>query len=78
MAKGNQKINRSIAKVIANGNVLQELPLVLFNGRMMPLFSVIPPEKCVICENSLDSNQNYDRYIISSYGIIRVPTDYTP
>ncbi len=76
MTKGNIEINRSIAKTTANGTVVQELPLILFNGRMMPLFSVIPPEKCVVCANSVESNQNYDRFIISSYGIIRVPTTY--
>lgn len=76
MAKGNIEINRSIAKDIANGTVVQELPMIPFNGRMMPLFSVIPPEKCVLCVSPVESNQNYDRFIISSYGIIRVTTTY--
>jgi hypothetical protein len=74
MAKGNQKINRTIAKVVVDGKIAQDLPVMFFNGRMIPLFTVIHPDKCIICGSSLKINAHYDRYIISSYGIILVPT----
>ena len=34
MAKGNQSINKSLAKDIENGHIVQELPEVEFEGRM--------------------------------------------
>jgi hypothetical protein len=76
MAKGNQKINRTIAKVVVDGKIAQDLPVMFFNGQMVPLFTVFHPDRCIICGSSLKINDHYDRYIISSYGIILVPTIY--
>lgn len=76
MPKGNQKINRTIAMVVVDGKIAQDLPVMIFNGRTVPLFTVIHPDRCIICGSSLKINQHYDRYIISSYGIIMVPTIY--
>jgi len=76
MSKGNQCINKSIAKEDENGKVIQELPEIEHNGEMYPLFTVISPAHCSICGSKLKSNQKYDRSIISSYGIITCPTTY--
>jgi hypothetical protein len=76
MPKGNVEINKSLAKDIEYGNVIQELPEIEFEGKMYSLFTPISPISCKICGNSLNSNECYDRYIISSYGIIRCPVNY--
>ncbi len=60
MAKGNQKINRTIAKVVVDGKIAQDLPVIFFNGRMVPLFTVIHPDRCIICGSSLKINEYYD------------------
>jgi len=41
--KGNIAINKSIAKGIENGKIIQNLPEVQSGGRMVPLFTPIPP-----------------------------------
>ncbi len=74
--KGNIVINKSIAKGIENGKIVQSLPEVQTGGRMIPLFTPISPIKCFICESPLKINEHYDRFIISSYGIIEVPVIY--
>jgi len=76
MAKGNIPINKSLAKDMENGKIIQELPEIEYEGKMYPLFTPISPISCKICENSLNSNECYDRYAISSYGIIRCPVKY--
>ena len=76
MAKGNQCINKSIAKEVEHGKIIQDIPETEHNGEMFPLFTVIPPTHCFVCGNKLRPNENYDRFIISSYGIIVCPTTY--
>jgi hypothetical protein len=74
--KGNIAINKSIAKGIENGRIIQNLPDVQFGGRMVTLFTPISPIQCSICQSPLKINENYDRFIISSYGIIECPVTY--
>ena len=74
--KGNIEINKSIAKGIENGKIFQNLPEVQFGGRMVPLFTPIPPIQCSICGSNLKINEHYNRFIISSYGIIECPVTY--
>lgn len=76
MAKGNKYINKSIAKEVKHGKIIQDLPEIEHNGEMYPLFTVIPHTHCCICGSKLKSNEKYDRSIISSYGIITCPTTY--
>lgn len=76
MPKGNVAINKKFAKIIENGRIIQEMIEILFDGRMMPLFSPISPTNCIFCGSSLKFNENYTRYIISSYGIIKCPVAY--
>ena len=76
MAKGNQCINKSIAKEVEHGKIIQDIPETEHNGEMFPLFTVIPPTHCSVCGSKLRPNENYDRFIISSYGIIVCPTTY--
>ena len=76
MAKGNQSINKSLAKDVENCHIVQELPKVEFEGWIYSLFTPISPPHCIICKSSLNSNECYDRYIISNYGIIRCPVNY--
>jgi len=74
--KGNIPINKSLAKRIEDGKVVQDLPLVQINGGMVPLFTVLSPTNCPICGSCLKAHDSYTRYIISSYGIIECPTTY--
>ena len=41
MVKGNQSINKSVAKDIENGHIVQKLPEVEFEGRMYSLFGIV-------------------------------------
>jgi len=70
MVRGNQSINKSLAKDVENGHIVQELPKVEFEGRMCSLFTPISPTYCIICRSPLKRNEYYDRFAISSYGII--------
>ncbi len=74
--KGNIEINKSIAKGIENGKIFQNLPEVQFGGRMVPLFTPISPIQCSICGSPLKINEHYNRFIISSYGVIECPVTY--
>lgn len=74
--KGNISINKSIAKGIENGKIFQNIPEVQFGGRMVPLFTPISPTQCSICGSLLKINEYYDRFIISSYGVIECPVTY--
>jgi len=74
--KGNIAINKSIAKGIENGKIIQNLPEVQSGGRMVSLFTPISPIQCSICGSPLNINEYYDRFIISSYGVIEVPVIY--
>lgn len=76
MAKGNQCINKSIAKEVEDGKIIQDLPEIEHNGIFYPLFSVIYPTHCSVCGSKLRPKQNYDRSILSSYGVIICPTTY--
>ena len=76
MTKGNISINKSLAKEVENGKVVQTLPLIEFGGSMHPIFTPISPIHCSVCGNPIKPNEHYDRFIISSYGIIRCPTTY--
>ena len=76
MPKGNQFINKSLSKDIENGHIIQELSKVEFERRMYSLFKPISPTYCIICGSPLKSNEYYNRFAISSYGIIRCPVTY--
>jgi hypothetical protein len=76
LGKGNIPINRSMAKRIENGQIIQDLPLGEYNGQKYPLYTVLSPIICHICGSTLKVHQHYMRYIISSYGVIECPTTY--
>ena len=76
MPKGNIPIDKSLAKEVENGKVIQTLPDIPVNRVRLPLFTTISPVQCSVCESSLKPNEKYDRFIISSYGIILCPTTY--
>lgn len=76
MSKGNIPINKNMAKIIENGRITQEIPLILYGGRMQHLFTPISPTDCIFCGSPLKFNEYYDRFIISSYGIIKCPVVY--
>lgn len=76
MAKGNVPINKNLAKKIENGRLFHEIPLVLSGGRMLPLFSPVNPTNCKWCNSPLKFNENYTRFLITSYGIIETPINY--
>jgi hypothetical protein len=76
MPKGNIIINKEIAKKIDSGRVVQEIPTILYNARMEHLFTPVSPTNCVICGSPLKFNENYTRYLITTYGIIECPVIY--
>ena len=76
MPKGNISINKSLAKEVENGKVIQVLPDIPVNRVRLPLFTDMPPTRCSVCGSSLKSNEKYDRFIISSYGILLCPVTY--
>ena len=76
MPKGNISINKSLAKEVENGRIIQVLPDIPVNRVRLPLFTTMPPTRCSVCGSPLNPNKNYDRFIISSYGIIICPVTY--
>ncbi|WP_129582674.1 hypothetical protein [Methanolobus psychrotolerans] len=54
MTKGNIPLNKSLAKEIQDGNVIQELPEVIYDKKMYPLFTVISPKQCCVCGSDLN------------------------
>ena len=76
MPKGNISIDKSMAKEVEDGMIVQTLPHIPYHRAMHPLFTPMPPTRCSVCGSSLKPNENYDRFIISSYGIIMCPVSY--
>lgn len=74
--KGNRPINKSDAKRIEDGRIVEDLPLVPSRGKRVSLFQVVSPVVCPICGSALNVNDHYDRYILSSYGVLRIPVTY--
>lgn len=74
--KGNIPINTSLSRRIENGQIVIDLPMDVYNGQRVPLFTVISPHKCSICGCRLYVHGHYERHIISSYGIIERPMTY--
>ena len=60
MAKNNEPINKSLAKDVKIGHIVQELPKVEFGGRMCSLFTPISPHHCIICRSHLKPKKYYD------------------
>lgn len=50
--------------------------MVPYMNTYVPLFTVISPCQCKKCQAPLETNGYYDRYIISSYGILRILVKY--
>lgn len=76
MAKGNKFINKLLAKEVEDGCIVQELPEIELGSRTYSLFTSISPTHCIICGNTLKPNEHYDRFVISSYGLIKCPVTY--
>ena len=76
MPKGNIPIDKSAAKEVIDGTIVQTLPYTPYNRAMYPLFTPVSPTMCSVCGSSLKPNENYDRFIISSYGTIMCPISY--
>ncbi len=74
--KGNKPINKSDAKRIEQGKIISDLPLIPYNGKRVPLFQVISSTTCPVCGEHLQVNKLYDRYILSSWGVIQIPVTY--
>jgi hypothetical protein len=76
IGKGNIPINTSLARRIENGQIVIDLPMDVYMGQRVPLFTIISPQKCSICGSNLHVHGHYTRHIISSYGIIERPVTY--
>lgn len=76
IGKGNISIKKEKAKRIEDGKIIKDLPLVNWNGELLPLFSVITPSGCSVCDSKLHKNKCYNRYVISSYGVVEIPVTY--
>ena len=63
-------------KRIENGKIILDLPLVPFNGKIVPLFQVKVISPTVGPEESLKVNDKYCRHILSSYGVLQIPVAY--
>lgn len=74
--KGNRPIDKEHARRIENGKIVKELPLVSYNGELLPLFTVLSPSNCFKCGAKLHNNKSYDRYILSHYGALEIPVTY--
>jgi len=74
--KGNKPIRCFPANTVENGRIIKDLPLVPYGDRLIPLFTVINPEKCDTCESKLKRNTTYIRIIVSSYDILAIPVTY--
>ena len=74
--KGNIPIEKEHSNRIVNGKIIKDLPLINHNGNLRPLFSVLPPVCCDRCGSKLYKNKNYTRYLLTSYGILRIPIVY--
>lgn len=74
--KGNIPIEKGFAKRIEDGKIIKELPLIMHDGKIVHLFTVIHPTVCVKCGAKLYVCLHYDRHILSSFGILEVPVIY--
>ena len=74
--KGNIPIDKTNVKRIKSGKVFQKLPFLNVLGKLLSLFTVLPPLACPICGSFFNKHDHYTRHIISSYGIIACPTTY--
>ena len=59
MAKGNQLINKSLAKNVENGHIVQELPEVEFEGKMHSISTPISPTYRTFRTSRLAFNRIY-------------------
>lgn len=74
--KGNIPIEKKCARRIENGKIVKELPLVDYQGALLPLFSVASPLRCPKCGSKLNRNKRHDRYVLSHYGVLEIPVTY--
>lgn len=74
--KGNITINKTHARRIEDGQIVKDLPLIRYKGELVTLFSVISPVVCPNCGARLLKNKAHHRYLVSSYGILKVPVRY--
>jgi hypothetical protein len=76
VGKGNIPIEKEFAKRIEDGKIIKELPYVTYDGELVCLFSVVHPTICIECGARLYIDQHWDRYIISSFGILEISVIY--
>ncbi|MFO7791465.1 MAG: hypothetical protein R6W73_00600 [Candidatus Saliniplasma sp.] len=76
MVKGNIRINKSEARRVEDGKIVKDLPLINYNGDLLPLFKVISPSHCKECGSKLHINKSRKRYVLSSYETIEIPVNY--
>jgi hypothetical protein len=74
--KGNISIDKVHAKRIENGKIVKELPLVNYQGALLPLYSVVSPCCCPKSGGKLHRNKSYNRYILSRHGVLVIPVTY--
>jgi hypothetical protein len=74
--KGNRPICKSDAKLVEDGKIVNQLPTVPINGERVSLFQVRSPDGCPGGEEKLELNKHYDRYILSSEGVLKIPVCY--
>jgi len=74
--KGNISIDKEHAKRVENGKIVKELPLMSYNGELLPLFTVVSLSNCLECGGKLYNNKIYNRYILSRYGVLEIPVTY--
>jgi len=76
IGKGNIPIEKEFAKRIEDGKIIKELSYVIYGGELVSLFSVVHPTICIECGAKLYIDQHWNRYILSSFGILKIPVIY--
>lgn len=76
IGKGNISIEKEFAKRIEDGKIINELPYVIYDRELVRLFTVFHPPICIECGAKLYIDQHWNRYILSSFGILEIPVIY--
>lgn len=76
IGKGNISIEKEFAKRIEDGKIINELPYVIYDRELVRLFTVFHPPICIECGAKLYIDQYWNRYILSSFGILEIPVIY--
>ena len=62
--KGNIPIPKADVKMVCDGRIIKDLPLIEYNGSRVPLFTILHPDVCKVCGAPLRKNKTYTRYVV--------------